>query len=99
MQVAATRELTKLHEEVVVGRPAEVAERLGEPRGEFTVVVSGLSGREATAAVDVEALVAIARRSGLSDRSTADLLRATGVPRREAYRVVQESGKRSVRKP
>ena len=74
-----------------------LAAALGDPRGEFTVVVSGLSGHEAAGAVDLEALAAVARRNGLSDRSTVDLLRAAGVPRREAYRVAQETGKRSVR--
>jgi 16S rRNA (cytidine1402-2'-O)-methyltransferase len=35
------RELTKLHEEVIRGPLSAVLGRLGEPRGEFTVVVSG----------------------------------------------------------
>jgi 16S rRNA (cytidine1402-2'-O)-methyltransferase len=100
LQVAATRELTKIHEEVVTGTPAEVLATLGEPRGEFTLVVSGLSAHEAAGAVDAAALAAAGRRAGLSDRSTVDLLRAAGIPRREAYRAAQEAGKagkRSVR--
>jgi 16S rRNA (cytidine1402-2'-O)-methyltransferase len=40
-EVALGRELTKLHEEVVRGRLSDVLDRLGEPRGEFTIVVSG----------------------------------------------------------
>ena len=90
LQVTATRELTKVHEEVVSGTPAEVTVALGEPRGEFTVVISGLSSREPGPAVDVEAVLAAARRAGLSDRSTTDILRAAGVRRREAYRDVQQ---------
>ncbi|MCU0251942.1 MAG: 16S rRNA (cytidine(1402)-2'-O)-methyltransferase [Vicinamibacterales bacterium] len=35
------RELTKVHEEVIRGRLSAVLEQLGEPRGEFTVVVAG----------------------------------------------------------
>jgi 16S rRNA (cytidine1402-2'-O)-methyltransferase len=35
------RELTKLHEEVIRGPLSAVLGRLGEPRGEFTVVVAG----------------------------------------------------------
>jgi len=35
------RELTKLHEEVIRGPFSAVIGRLGEPRGEFTVVVAG----------------------------------------------------------
>ncbi len=45
--VAVCRELTKLHEEVVRGSAAELAERFAEgARGEITVVVSGASKRE-----------------------------------------------------
>jgi 16S rRNA (cytidine1402-2'-O)-methyltransferase len=40
--VTLTRELTKLHEEVLRGTPAEVSAALGErTRGEFTLVISG----------------------------------------------------------
>lgn len=40
-RVAACRELTKVHEEVVLGTPSEVLEALdGRVRGEFTLVIS-----------------------------------------------------------
>jgi 16S rRNA (cytidine1402-2'-O)-methyltransferase len=90
LQVAATRELTKIHEEVVVGSPADVAARLAEPRGEFTVVISGIAPPPAGQALDVSALVAVAQDAGMSRRSTVDLLRAAGVPRREAYRMASD---------
>jgi len=88
--VAAARELTKRHEELLVGTPAEVASRLGSPRGEFTVVVSDLppvqtSGTE----LDVESLVVAGRREGLSDRSLVAVLRSLGLSRRDAYRRVE----------
>jgi 16S rRNA (cytidine1402-2'-O)-methyltransferase len=86
IQVAAARELTKVHEEVLVGSPAEVATRLPQPRGEFTVVVSGIAPPPDGQALDLSAMVAVARETGLSTRSIADLLRAAGVPRRDAYR-------------
>jgi hypothetical protein len=73
----------------VVGSPSEVAAAVPEPRGEFTLVVSGLSGPADPSAVDPDALLAAARRAGLSPRATADLLRAAGVPRRDAYRLAQ----------
>jgi 16S rRNA (cytidine1402-2'-O)-methyltransferase len=38
-QIALARELTKLHEELIVGTAVEVLSRLDEIRGEFTVVV------------------------------------------------------------
>ena len=96
LRVAATRELTKIHEEVVVGTPAEVAAALPTPRGEFTLVVSGLAPATSTT-VDPAPLVAAGRRAGLSDRTIIDLVRAAGVPRREAYRSVQSGDKSSVR--
>lgn len=41
-RVAVARELTKLHEEILRGTPAEVAAALqGRERGEFTLVISG----------------------------------------------------------
>jgi 16S rRNA (cytidine1402-2'-O)-methyltransferase len=40
-QAALGRELTKLHEEVQRGPLSAVLRRLGEPRGEFTVVLAG----------------------------------------------------------
>jgi 16S rRNA (cytidine1402-2'-O)-methyltransferase len=93
-RVAVCRELTKLHEQVLVGTAAEVLVALGTPRGEFTLVVSDLRVPRASsdAAVDVQALVSTARRLGLSDRSTVELLRASGVARREAYRLVGKGG-------
>jgi 16S rRNA (cytidine1402-2'-O)-methyltransferase len=93
LRVAAGRELTKVHEEMVVGTPAEVASVLAAPRGEFTMVISGLQAPAPDAGVDVGAITAAARDAGLSDRATADLLRAAGVPRREAYRSAQAASK------
>ena len=87
-RVAVCRELTKLHEEVLVGTPAEVREKLSNPRGELTVVISGVPAPSLGAELDVNAIVAAAQRAGLTSRTTVELLRAAGVPRREAYRAV-----------
>jgi 16S rRNA (cytidine1402-2'-O)-methyltransferase len=113
-RLAVCRELTKRHEQVLTGSAAEVAAQLGEPRGEFTVVIGGLpSARvEDTPAVDLPGLVRAARAAGLAPRTVVEVLRATGLPRREAYRLVQaleaeapadksrpESGKPRVSRP
>lgn len=43
-RVVLGRELTKLHEEILVGSPAEIAERLGPSvRGEITLAIAGAS--------------------------------------------------------
>jgi 16S rRNA (cytidine1402-2'-O)-methyltransferase len=91
--VALCRELTKVHEEVLVGSPAEVSSALREPRGELTLVISGLPpAADGPAPFDARALVAAATRSGLAPRTIVELLRAAGVPRRDAYRAVQAAG-------
>jgi 16S rRNA (cytidine1402-2'-O)-methyltransferase len=42
-EVVIGRELTKVHEEMLRGTAAALLERLGDPRGEMTVVVAGAS--------------------------------------------------------
>ena len=42
-QVVLARELTKIHEEFIRGKISEVLERIGEPKGEFVVLVEGNS--------------------------------------------------------
>ncbi|HET7082842.1 MAG TPA: 16S rRNA (cytidine(1402)-2'-O)-methyltransferase [Candidatus Limnocylindria bacterium] len=98
-RVAACRELTKLHEEVLIGTPAEVLSRLADPRGELTLVISGIPRPDAAEALDVAALVDAAQDASLSPRTTVELLRAMGVPRRVAYRAVPARDPRKAAKP
>lgn len=54
------RELTKLHEEFIVGTPEELLKRFSEPQGEFTVVVPPLgSGKQQPDSVKEEDIVAL----------------------------------------
>lgn len=88
-RVAACREMTKLHEEVLIGSPAEVAAALREARGELTLVISAIPRAATEAATfDAAAMVAAARSAGLAPRTIVELLRAAGMPRRAAYRAV-----------
>jgi len=87
--VAVCRELTKRFEEVVRGTASELAGRFAEPpRGEITLVVAPVSGREAGAedgpAVDaVEELVS----AGASRRTAARVVaRLTGASPNRLYR-------------
>jgi 16S rRNA (cytidine1402-2'-O)-methyltransferase len=96
-RVAVGRELTKRHEEMLVGTPDEVAATLGQPRGEFTLVVSEIGPpADAGAGLDAVAVAAAGAAAGLSHRSVADLLRAGGMGRREAYDVAARAGNRRV---
>ncbi len=92
LRVAVGRELTKLHEETLVGSPAAVAAALATPRGEFTVVVAGLAARSTDPTPQATALVVAARHARLSDRTIVELLRALGVGRREAYSMARADG-------
>jgi 16S rRNA (cytidine1402-2'-O)-methyltransferase len=96
--VAVCRELTKVHEEVVRGTAAELAERWTEgARGEVTIVVEG-TGAEAGAAAAVAEDEAIAARirellaGGTSPRDAArEIAREMALPRADAYqRVLRE---------
>jgi 16S rRNA (cytidine1402-2'-O)-methyltransferase len=91
-RVVAGRELTKRNEQVVLGSPDDVAAVIGKPRGEFTLVVRAVSPpRAAGPPPTAGPLISAARRAGLPDRTTVELLRATGIGRRDAYRLVRAS--------
>ena len=91
--VAVARELTKVHEEVVRGTAAELAERYAsaDPRGEVVLVIGGAPPREGLdpAAVDaVRRLVESGARARAAASVVADL---TGAPANALYRAVAES--------
>ena len=89
--VCIGRELTKLHEELLVGTADELAEhfRTNEPRGEFVLVVAG--GDDEAVEPDMgpvckEIARMVAR--GISVRDTADTVSAlTAMSRRQAYEI------------
>jgi 16S rRNA (cytidine1402-2'-O)-methyltransferase len=89
-QVAVCRELTKVHEEVVRGTAAELAERYAEaaPRGEVVLVVAGAPDRGPPADVD-HAVAALARlvEAGAKPRPAAGVVaELTGQTANAIYR-------------
>jgi 16S rRNA (cytidine1402-2'-O)-methyltransferase len=90
--VAVCRELTKLHEEVVRGTAAELAQRFaeGEPRGEIVLVVAGAE----PAAGDLDAAVVALRRlvdAGAKARPAAAVVsELTGVAANALYRALTQ---------
>ena len=83
-----TRELTKLHEEVVRGALGELAHRFTEtpPRGEVAIVVSGPDAATAGTPQDMEGRLRAEVEKGLSIKDAAALVAAeTGHPRRDVY--------------
>jgi 16S rRNA (cytidine1402-2'-O)-methyltransferase len=83
-QAAVVRELTKLHQEIVRGTLAELAERFSvkPPRGEVTLVVSGEQDQTIPAA-DLNLEIAQRLERGESPRAVADALAPHG--RRAVY--------------
>ncbi len=92
LQLALCRELTKLHEQVLVGTPSDVGSRLVEVRGEFVVVVSSINPPTAEGgALEPGRVAAAGLAGGLSERGVVELLRGSGIRRREAYRLAREA--------
>ena len=91
-QMAAARELTKLHEEIFRGRISEALVYFSDhtPRGEFTLVVSGRVGSKERWSEDrLQRELANYLQSGESPTSIAGkLAKETGWPRREIYQLI-----------
>lgn len=89
---AVARELTKLYEEVRRGSLAELAAGLGEPRGEYVIVLAGAPAERADVDDDaVRAALADARARGASRRdAAAEVAVVLGVPKKRAYALANE---------
>ena len=93
---AAAREMTKLHEEFVRGKLAEIRAHfeVNEPRGEFTLVVGGAAKDAAEwtgAALDAAIRDGLAAGEGASALAKR-LAEESGWPRREIYQRIIEHG-------
>lgn len=93
--MAAAREMTKLHEEIVRGSVAELQTHFTthEPRGEFTLVVGGARQETEDRGRWADAQVLAAVREGLADGKPArelatELAKPSGWPRREIYDLI-----------
>ncbi len=89
-QVVVTRELTKLHEEVVRGTLGGID--VGEPRGEYVLVVAGAPVDDTPVTdADVRTMLADAIAGGASKRDAAAQVAArTGRPKRDVYQLTLE---------
>jgi 16S rRNA (cytidine1402-2'-O)-methyltransferase len=90
-RACVARELTKLHEELVRGTLAELAECGIVERGEFTVVVEGSGDPEPADDIDVDELITLRLDAGDTPRTIADdVADISGRPKREIYARVLE---------
>jgi 16S rRNA (cytidine1402-2'-O)-methyltransferase len=86
--VAVCRELTKVHEEVVRGRAADVAAEFAarEVRGEIVVVIGGADTGEGDAAAAEEALRRLVDAGARPRPAAGVIAELTGVPANRLYR-------------
>lgn len=86
-RISVCRELTKLHEEVFRGTVSGALDHFVEPRGEFTLVIEG--GETPTvSAGQARILLSRLRREGVKSReAVSEVVEATGMSRREVYRL------------
>ncbi|HEY2775127.1 MAG TPA: 16S rRNA (cytidine(1402)-2'-O)-methyltransferase [Candidatus Binatia bacterium] len=90
--VAAGRELTKMHEEVVRGSASQVAAHFAakEPRGEFVVAVHLEGEAESLTGQALEREVAALSARGVPAREIAAELKPRGAHRREVYEALRK---------
>jgi 16S rRNA (cytidine1402-2'-O)-methyltransferase len=86
--VVVARELTKLHEETIRGRLGDID--VGEPRGEYVLVVDGAPEPPPATDADVEAELRAELASGASRRDAATVVaQRTGRRKREVYELAR----------
>ena len=99
--IAVCRELTKLHEEVWRGKASDALDYFTEPRGEFTIVIGPVNLEEHTQIASEEEKLEAARQALTEHRAAgkrgrdavAEVVAATGLPRRAVYALWVKTGK------
>ncbi len=82
-QIAIVREITKIHEETIIGYPADLM-RIEPPRGEIVIVVAPAPDKKMT---DSEISEIVNEIAVGSTKSSAEMLAArAGISKKEAYK-------------
>lgn len=97
--ICLCRELTKFHEELMRGSAGEVLDRLGQPRGEYTVVVGPAAAMAAGPAASVPTDAALAAefhqmvQGGSDGRRTAirELAKVYGMRVKDVYEALERA--------
>ncbi len=85
-RVAVCRELTKLHEEVVRGSAAELAQRFADgARGEIVLVVEGARAAASDLPTGVARVLELVSAGVGLRQASAEVAEATGLSRRDLY--------------
>lgn len=88
-KIAIVREITKIHEETIIGYPAELVD-ITPPRGEIVIVVAPAPEHKMTDAEISEIVNEVAASSTKS--AAADLAARAGISKKEAYKRLLEGG-------
>lgn len=88
-RIAIVREITKIHEEAIIGYPADLMS-IEAPRGEIVIVIEPAPDRKMTDSEITEIVNDIAATSMKS--AAADLAARTGISKKEAYRRLLDKG-------
>ncbi len=88
-KIAIVREITKIHEETIIGYPAELVD-ITPPRGEIVIVVAPAPQHKMTDAEIVQIVNDVAASSTKS--AAADLAARAGISKKEAYKRLLEGG-------
>ena len=88
-QIAIVREITKIHEETIIGYPADLM-HIQPPRGEIVIVVAPAPERKISDAEISEIVNDVVASSTKSAAET--LARRAGISKKEAYRRMQDKG-------
>ncbi len=86
-KIAVSRELTKIHEEIFRGKLSEASDHFSNPRGEFTLVVEGMTEEVASGiGAEVEKHLRQLRQSGASAKTAVGkMAEETGLTKRALY--------------
>ena len=88
-QIAIVREITKIHEETIIGYPADLL-RIDPPRGEIVIVVAPAPEKKMTDVEISEIVNDIV--GGRTKSAAAELAARSGISKKEAYRRLLEQG-------
>ena len=88
-KIAIVREITKIHEEAIIGYPAELV-NITPPRGEIVIVVAPRPEMKMSDAQISEIVNDIAATSMKS--AAADLAARAGISKKEAYKRLLDKG-------
>ncbi len=88
-QIAIVREITKIHEETIIGYPADLL-RIEPPRGEIVIVVGPAPDKKMTDAEISEIVNDVV--GGRTKSAAAELAARSGLSKKEAYKMLLSQG-------